>query len=111
MNVYELGPIDYWHGWTPVGKYVKDAPIEDVLPVLSFLLEASSKVGLTELRGGKSNPEIYISGMPPLESGDCDTEIIAGWKIDNNGTTYIASKISIPWLEKYRVYPKGALAR
>jgi hypothetical protein len=110
VYVYEMSPVDYWEGMTPLGSYFDDRCMSNMLEwrrapefdrVLRFLfrtMEIARSHGHWE---GDVAHGPYISAVP--DSGGLDCALILAWKQSNNGTTYVASQIELPWLAEYRL--------
>jgi hypothetical protein len=119
MFVYELSPIDDWHGMVTLGQYFacrcriqerEGYPGPDAGNefdgVLRFLFEAMDHARTHGHWEGDVR-RLYVSSVP-TDDHECD--LILGWKQSNNGTTYIASRRELPWLsERQLVVPKRKL--
>jgi len=120
--VYELSPIDRWYGWTPFEEAVAAAanslrwansPTEmesepDFKGVLTTLRPEQLYSALTQARKlakllGDDVSELregpYFCPLPENESES--QAFMLAWKMDNNGTTFVASShYRLPWLDK-----------
>jgi hypothetical protein len=104
MIVYELNPIDCWYGWTPW---------EQVLAVAADPNQYCCQISVSDLCGAhvrarrlakllinddnvREGP--YFSPLPENDYGP--TVFLLAWKLNNNGTTFIASPYRLSWLDK-----------
>jgi hypothetical protein len=109
MIVYQLGPIDVWFGWTPLADVIALAakPIEERVDWCHFEV-AELKGALAhaqrlarrmwwdgKLRQGDGGP--YFCPLP--ENSFAPRLFLLAWKMDNNGTTYIAAPHRLAWLD------------
>lgn len=118
MFVYQISPIDFWEGCTLLEDYVKNKlkyltehksdiklcfePYSDLRDILEFYREAQKiaiKYGDFKNEDLKDGP--YISGIP---REDVECAVIIMWKQNNNGTTYVASQIELPWLKDDMIF-------
>src|SRR5262249_1721376 len=114
MFVYTIAPIDNWYGWKPLTEVLNDALVHsddrsfwlDHKKLLDFW-NAAQKLARTQgwegdIRGsfGDSDGGPWFAPLPIDDPGS--TAFMLCWKQDNNGTTFVASPIPLPWLQKYR---------
>lgn len=97
MHVYACNPIDWWQWWLSEDELVERRPaeqIKDYLRDLKLAQEAAFQIGWEgDVREGP-----FVCGLPG-PSGACD--FIIAWKQDNNGTTFVASRERLPWMEEH----------
>jgi hypothetical protein len=106
MHVYRTDlPIDLWLGWTPEGAYFNRLAelttpsslydtFSDHCSIRERAFSLARKIGWEgDIREGP-----YVIGLPVQQGDGGDTYIILGWKQDNNGETFIASPVELPWL-------------
>jgi hypothetical protein len=112
MFVYTIDPIDHWYGWKPLTEVIKETAIvpEDIADrlwlkqheILEFwnkaqkLAQAQGWEG--DIRGamGDSDGGPRFAPLPLNSPGDY--AFVIAWKQDNNGDTFVASSIPLPWL-------------
>jgi hypothetical protein len=111
MFVYAIDPIDDWYGWKPLAEVIKETAIvpEDIAdrPWLKHeLLEFWNKAQKLawaqgwegDIRGGFGDSDGGPWFVPlPISEFDGAAFVIA-WKQDNNGDTFVASPMPLPWL-------------
>ena len=115
MFVYSLSPIDDWRGWqkpedlfratidtspdaNPAGK---DEPLGAFEPHRWARAWTSARAAARKLQWkGDIRPGggPYITILPAAEPGGLPLFVIA-WKQQDNGTTFVASPVRLPWLE------------
>ncbi len=94
LYVYECGPIDHWQGWTPLPTFLRDEFIDpgQVGRMLQAIARSTRWEG--DFRAGEAP---RVSALPV---GDPDCALLLAVKQDNNGTTFIASEVRLPWLDE-----------
>lgn len=102
MIVYKIEPIDHWIGWHKPSDIFRALLAEwDCEWLRPADWERSwNKAQKLALRLGwdediRTGPFVTVipdqeGSMPPF---------LIGWKQDNNGTTFVASPLRLPWLE------------
>lgn len=105
MFVYCVLPIDFWSGWQKPSDVFKlndglhDEARHDAAewrPMWEKAKTLASDVGWEgDIRAGEGP---FVSVLPSGDGGAMPPVVIA-WKQDNNGTTFVASPIRLPWLE------------
>lgn len=112
MYFYSTGPIDDWFGWQPYEdtlekayseqaewKNEKREPFDGIPDYVGLLqrLATKSHLGFAKYCGweGDTTGGEYIAGFPADHSGP---SILFALKQSNNGTTFVASPIELPWL-------------
>jgi hypothetical protein len=101
--IYCLPPIDQWSGWqkpdqvfTGTDKDDGDTHPADEWPELWKEVQRLAK-GLGWEGDVREGPFVTVL---PREPGDYwPGYVLVAWKQDNNGTTFLASPIHLPWLE------------
>ncbi len=119
IYVYSCAPIDLWHGPVEALEYVNDQPrfysvqsmMDDNLPVSGWsedqeeaeavvsLLRDGTKLARNLMWEGDFRTPPHICFVPYPDA--IGFKKILVWKQDNNGTTFVVSEISLPWLEEY----------
>jgi hypothetical protein len=102
LHVYQVGPIDWWGGWTPLPELLaRPNAIDDPWPHSGRSMQARWEFAQTIARHLGWPGDIRQGPFAcPLPNGDIDCgEYLIAWKEDNNGTTYVASPYRLPWLE------------
>jgi hypothetical protein len=123
VYVYRLCAIDDWAGWQrldhfvqrcqiprdPKEDYFADAVDPDLaIKTLVFVMEAAGAAARFGWEGDIRGHTVYVSALlpSPLSSGG---NLVVGWKQDNNGCTFIASRWPIRQYEledrHLRIYP------
>ena len=107
LYVYECGPIDWWHGWSTIEQAISNTD-ENVNGFRVFVGKASDD--LRELegtalarfidKGWEGDGEAMVTAIP---TGADTCQLVIAVKQNNNGTTWIASEISLPWLDEWRL--------
>lgn len=89
MFIYECSIIDHWTGWQKIDSWILDVKPShlEARKMLTDVWEQFYKGKIPPMR----KDEMYYTGTFPFEAGDCDCQIMVGWKEDDNGTTYIAA--------------------
>lgn len=113
MYVYAGTPIDFWEGWKTEAEYLASLNTSDAFgdPTSDGLAAYYKRLGAAQLLAkgvgweGDIREGPFVSGIPT--PGSCDSEILIGWKQDNNGDTFIASPYELPWLSKDWQCAKG----
>jgi len=113
LCVYRISYIDFWSGWS----HAHDRVRIDFSPEPGMLCddlritqnEWESRWCLAKYLAGKVGWEgdiregPYVAGLPVASGPDKDdftnSEFLIGWKQDNNGRTFIASPVELPWLK------------
>jgi hypothetical protein len=103
--VYHVSPIDDWEGWTSLLKllttrsewtgWINPEEIAHRWAVAQQLARQIYWEG--DIRGGffgDNGPWVC-----PLPLGECSNDYLIAWKQDNNGSTFIASPVELPWLQ------------
>ena len=100
IYIYSGSPIDDWTGWELVGfaplcQY--DVP-GDLSCIDRFLSRAKHiACGLLDYDNkDRGNEGPYWIPLPKF----CGDEFCVAWKQDNDGVTFVASSVRLPWLEK-----------
>jgi hypothetical protein len=101
MIVYQTGPIDWWEPWRllypTLAKMAKGENADTVIEILKDLglaFELARKMDWEgDIRTGSGGP--YITALPNTDGG---IQYVLAWKQDNNGTTFIASPVELPWI-------------
>lgn len=90
LHVYATGPIDFWEGVVPQFFWPSSAQTyywKVILPAFE-----AHRFWSDPIREGP-----YLSGIPMADG------LELGWvfflKINNNGTTFVASPVQLPWLK------------
>jgi hypothetical protein len=105
LFVYHVGPIDDWEGWTPVQQLVPEDGTkwtewiyrDDAVRRWAQAMQLARQIGWEgDVRGGFFGPD--GPWVCPLPCGDCQNDYLIAWKQDNNGSTFIASPVALPWL-------------
>jgi hypothetical protein len=104
--IYKCNPIDYWSGWLRMPKamaaWTDDAlrnggsersPL-DLFKIAQSMADKLWAYDSHDVRG----EEIYATALP---MGECDCGWIVAWKVENNGSTYVYSPISLPHLHAF----------
>ena len=108
MFIYAIGPIDSWYGWKPLtevletarscdsGSWLDHAELLDFWNSAQKLARARGWEG--DIRGGFGDLDggPWFAPLPINDSGN--TAFVLSWKQDNDGTTFVASSIPLPWL-------------
>jgi hypothetical protein len=113
MFIYTICSIDNWYGWTPLTEVLDDAleraddrsfwlehqELLDFWNTAQKLARAHGWEG--DIRGGFGDEDggPWFAPLPIDNSGE--TVFIIAWKQDNNGTTFVASSIPLPWLRSH----------
>jgi hypothetical protein len=105
MFVYSCEPCDWWHGWRKPEEVVGfpgrgDAEgyegaisPEEWVTVWRLAQEGAQLIGWEgDIRRGEGGPWVTMLPMPG------NVTWLVAWKQDNNGTTFIASPVALPWL-------------
>lgn len=108
MFVYETPPIDVFLGLTPIVQAIKDAQNEEgddaVFCIVSLVTAGVRAVSLAEestWEGDIRGKQMFIFAIPDPYSASTELGLI--WKQDNNGTTFVCSRIEIPHLSGWRL--------
>jgi hypothetical protein len=111
LYVYYVGIIDFWGGWSSLKNVVvhgyNDYEYEwpNVIEILAnWELAKLMARKLDVAWEGDIRPGCgpFIAPLPVgQDGGGASLEYMIGWKQDNNGCTYIASTMPLPWLEEY----------
>lgn len=112
MYLYECSPIDWWVGWSTYEDILQQIRAEDEYmgsmtngvresDHLRFL-EATGRA-LTGFRalGWEGDGDIKVTALPspePYVNGAGIEALVLAVKQGNNGTTYLASQVPMPWL-------------
>jgi hypothetical protein len=105
LYLYQVAPIDFWFGWIPLRDVLIEALEQDEgeydgPPDFGVLYD--------RLRRAKTLARQYLGWEGDMRSGPYFApipfetgfyEYLIAWKQDNNGTTYVASPVQLPWLE------------
>lgn len=102
--LYQCPPIDWWDGWKDIETVSVDSgeqppfnkKLTEEMQMATEAIYLATKYGYYD---GEINTLKY-SGLP---DGSSDSKIMVGLKISNNGTTYIYSKICLPWLAEFEL--------
>jgi hypothetical protein len=106
---YEVGPIDFWDGWTRLNDFLAspkhsgawDPSGDRAVNLLAGLI--SNAVAAGHSIADMSNiRDVYVSGAPMPDGGS----VFLAVKIDNDGTTFISSPVELPWLREGLLRPK-----
>ena len=112
MFVYTTEIIDWWNGWQTPEQFMDGlAHISDPYTpsgsrqfwqnwnrLWARACHGASKLGFE----GDIIAGPYVTVLPPEQDGHCGLPpIVIGWKQSNNGMTFIASEIEIPWLNPF----------
>jgi hypothetical protein len=112
MIVYQLAPIDFWYGWTSYEDalvaarrdHLADGETDKWCPASPAELTATfnrARNLARQLDGGPGESLRNDEGpyLCPLPLDDCGSySFLLAWKLENNGTTFIASPFALPWL-------------
>ena len=102
MIIYHLPPIDQWSGWQCPDK-VFIGTEEDVDAHQSAdwgeLWTSVQKLALQMGWEGDVRDGPYVTVLPREPLDYWPGHVIIAWKQDNNGDTFLASPIHLPWLE------------
>lgn len=101
LYVYRVeNPIDFWDGWSPIADFMV-AKLDTDEPSFGYLSDFFAFFGRACVvadqlgwDGDIRRSELYVSGLPEPNGG----RVIIGWKQDNNGETFVASPVPLPWL-------------
>jgi hypothetical protein len=105
--VYSTGPIDIWEGWTPLRQLLLRPEQEwtewvwpqEIAHRWKRAQQIARQIGWEgDIRGGFFS-DVGGPWVCPLPLGDYSNEYLIAWKQDNNGQTFIASPVLLPWLE------------
>jgi hypothetical protein len=101
LYVYHCGPIDCWAGWRPLRELlIQDADgvelpgpqhVQQRWELAQDLAKRIYWEG--DVRSSEGGP--WWTPIP-WETGDW--EYVIAWKQDNNGSTFVASPVQLPWL-------------
>lgn len=100
MYVYHLSPIDFWHPWKTESAYLEDIKQDGYnashweKAYTAFKAKAM-ELGKAAGWEGDIRQGPFIGGLPMDVD---DSRYCLAWKQDNNGTTFIASPVKLPWL-------------
>ena len=100
IHVHDM-PIDFWEGWLTEDQYKSQLTADDDFGRASTIAEyeelRDEAFELARAKGweGDIRQGPFIAGIP---TGDHTTGIMIAWKQHNNGTTFIASPLKLPWL-------------
>lgn len=114
LYIYQTSPIDWWQGWHRLDrndiagsaeKLVDDSPDYGVdggerygAEVAQMLEEARALAQAHLLYEGDYRQGPFLSAMPNPGTGS--SLPILAWKQDNNGTTFIASRVPLSHIER-----------
>lgn len=105
-HVYECPPVDCWNGAVGVEEYmvllgergiVGDNEIEVFVELFEGAVKAVAEMTLWEGDG-----TWWLSAIPDVERAIMWMMFLI--KQQNNGTTFIASMVELPWLEEWRCH-------
>ena len=101
MIVYKLHPIDYWNGWqkpSDLFRVTVDYPdLEWFDPATWAPMWAKARVLARKIGWeGDVSQGPYVTVLP----GSPQPSVVIGWKQANDGTTFIATPVVLPWLER-----------
>jgi len=102
--VYSASPIDWWQGWIDLSKHeLSDFATNDEDDFgINFATEATDFLDHAKRRAADQGWEgdiiqgPFLSAMPDPDN-NCSRFVVA-WKQYNNGTTWIASELPLPYL-------------
>lgn len=101
MVVYSVGPIDYWLGWQSEADYLNSIAnwgdcFDHADEYVDLKAEAFRLARLVWWEGDiREGP--FVSALPFPDYNI--SKLVIAWKQDNNGTTFIASPVRMPWLD------------
>jgi hypothetical protein len=108
LVVYHLGPIDNWFGWRSLLDVAREGVDEfgNKPPSQDWLLETwlqardlARRCGWEgDIRGGYDFGNGPWFAPLPIDRGGY--KFMIAWKQDTNGSTFVASPIELPWLER-----------
>jgi hypothetical protein len=111
MYVYAIAPIDFWYGWTPLTVVLNDASNRaddrgfeikhrELFDFWAAAQKRARALGWEgDIRGcfGELDGGPWFAPLPVNNPGE--TAFMIAWKQDNNGDTFVASSIPLPWLQ------------
>ena len=99
--IYTLPPIDCFVGWTAFDVFVEQAEAHywTEAAALSLLRTASLLVQRhTDWEMDRDVTAWHVAALPLDEP---ESALAFAIKQSNNGTTFVASQLELPWLSKY----------
>ncbi len=108
LHVYELMSCqDWFDGMQTVGEYLNGSPgpseeFEDrCFRLIEMAMMAAHGAKETFWEGDiRSKDNVRVFGVP---DGDGGTFLGLVWKQDNNGSSFVASPVGLPWLAEAEV--------
>ena len=112
MFIYAIDPIDNWYGWKPLTEVLNDASAHsddrsfwlnhkellDFWNAAQKFARAQGWEGNIRSGFGDSDGGPWFAPLPINDSGS--TAFVISWKQENDGTTFVASSMPLPWLQK-----------
>jgi hypothetical protein len=102
MYVYALSPIDFWEPWRTEDEYLAAISQDSYngagwRKAYDAFKDAALKLAQKAGWEGDMRQGPFIGGLPmDLD----DARYCLAWKQDNNGTTFVAAPVELPWLGK-----------
>lgn len=118
--VYECGPVDYWDGMIPLADYFRQCAqnptdadglttsnyCDSIDDALQWVLAYARVIAVySGIERDRHLP--FVAALPPRWPSTATVKFLIV-KIDNNGTTYVASPVRLPWLEPRLPQPQDA---
>jgi len=103
LYVYYCAPIDFWEGWSKLSKpkalthkptWSDDDPDWFTRSAWALFTKAQPIAKKIYWEGDIANGP-FTSALP---TGECESAPIVAWKQANNGSTFVASYLPLPWL-------------
>jgi hypothetical protein len=102
-HVYECPPVDFWNGAVGVEEYLvllgqRGVEVEEIEVFVGLFEGAVNAVANRTLWEGDG--AWWLSALPDVESRMMWVMFLA--KQQNNGMTFVASMVELPWLDEWR---------
>ena len=102
VHIYKIAPMDHWIGWREEYDFLNDLEKLDddsygaaIQAYEAFNVHAYHKACKAGL-GAETYDGPYVAALP---TSDGEIRLVMAWKQENNGTTFIASPVSLEHLE------------
>jgi hypothetical protein len=95
-HIYTLSPIDDWDGWNELHETSPDRDKPDALWELLSALQQKARTIRYPWEGDCSQGPFWL----PLPADTGNYLFLFAWKQSNNGTTFVASPVELPWLDQ-----------
>jgi len=115
MYIYALTAIDFWEGeWSQIDCFVRENPNVGIAAI-RLAMEASGAASSRGWEGDVRGEDIYAArhshfGFDGSFKLEVTSTVIIGWKQDNNGGSFVASRHPIYCLDRM-AYGDGPVAR